>query len=76
VHNEELHNLYSSPNIIRVIKSRRVRWVVHAAHMGEIRNAYSIFWLENLKGRDHSKDLGIYGKIILSWILLKQGGKV
>jgi hypothetical protein len=35
LHNDELHNLYSSPNIVRVIKSRRVRWVGHVARMGE-----------------------------------------
>jgi hypothetical protein len=34
------------------------------------------FWLENLKGKDHSEDLGIEGKIILEWILGKLGGKV
>jgi hypothetical protein len=39
LHNEELHNLYSSPNRIRMIKSRRMRW---AGHMGEPRNAYRI----------------------------------
>jgi hypothetical protein len=37
LHSEELHNLYSSPNIIRQIKSRRMRWVEHVAHMGEQR---------------------------------------
>jgi hypothetical protein len=42
LHNEELHNLYSSPSIIRVIKSRRMRWAEHAARMGEKRNAYRI----------------------------------
>jgi hypothetical protein len=48
LHNEELHNLYSSPNIIRMIKSRRMRWVEHIARMGgentnrEKRNAYRI----------------------------------
>jgi hypothetical protein len=41
LHNEELHNLYSSPNI-RVIKSRRVRWPRHVARMGAMRNAYKI----------------------------------
>jgi hypothetical protein len=40
--NEELHNLYSSPNIIRMIKSRRMRWAGHLARMGETRNAYRI----------------------------------
>jgi hypothetical protein len=41
LHNEELHNLYSSPNIIRMIKSRRMRWAGHVARMGET-NAYRI----------------------------------
>jgi hypothetical protein len=40
LHNEELHNLYSSPNIIRMIKSRRMRFTGHVARMGEKRNAY------------------------------------
>jgi hypothetical protein len=42
LHNEELHNLYSSSNIIRMIKSRRMRWAEHVARMGETRNAYRI----------------------------------
>jgi hypothetical protein len=37
LHNEELNDLYSSPNIVRVIKSRRMRWASHVAHMGEER---------------------------------------
>jgi hypothetical protein len=41
LHNEE-HNLYSSPNIIRMIKSRRMRWVWHVARMGEKMTAYRI----------------------------------
>jgi hypothetical protein len=41
-HNEELHNLYSSPNIIRQIKSRRMRWAGHVARMGEERNVYRV----------------------------------
>jgi hypothetical protein len=40
LHNEELCNLYNSPNIIRVIKSRRMRWAGHVARRGEMRNAY------------------------------------
>jgi hypothetical protein len=40
LHNEELHNLYSSPNIIRIMKSRRMKWAGHVAQMGEKRNAY------------------------------------
>jgi hypothetical protein len=42
LHNEELHDLYFSPNIIRMIKSRRMRWAGHVARMGEKRNAYRI----------------------------------
>jgi hypothetical protein len=42
LHNEELNDLYSSPNIIRVIKPRRMRWAVHVARMGEKRGAYRI----------------------------------
>jgi hypothetical protein len=42
LHNEELHNLYSSPSIITVIKSRRMKWAGHVARMGEKRKAYRI----------------------------------
>jgi hypothetical protein len=42
LHNEKLHNLYSSSNIIRMIKSRRMRWAGHVARRGEKRNAYRI----------------------------------
>jgi hypothetical protein len=42
LHNEELHNLYSSPNIIRIIKSRRMRLTGHVARMGDTRNGYRI----------------------------------
>jgi hypothetical protein len=42
LHNEELHNRYASSVIIRVIRSRRMRWAVRATRMGEMRNAYNI----------------------------------
>ena len=42
LHNEELNNLYSSPNIVRVIKSRRMRWAGHVARMGEERGVYMV----------------------------------
>jgi hypothetical protein len=42
LHNEELHNLYSSPNIIRMTKARRMGWAGHVARMGETRNVYRI----------------------------------
>jgi hypothetical protein len=42
LHNEELHNLYSSPSIIKIIKWRRMRWAGHVARMGEKRNVYRL----------------------------------
>jgi hypothetical protein len=42
LHNEELHGLYSSPSIVRVIKARRMRWAGHMARMREVRGAYNI----------------------------------
>jgi hypothetical protein len=42
LHNEELHNMYCSPSIIRIIKSRRMRWAGHVDRMGEKRNTYRI----------------------------------
>jgi hypothetical protein len=42
LHNEELHNLYSSPNIIRMMKSRKMRWAGNVERKGETRNAYRI----------------------------------
>jgi hypothetical protein len=42
LHNDELHSLYSSPNIVRVIKSRRMRWAGHVACMGERRYVYRV----------------------------------
>jgi hypothetical protein len=52
LYNEELHNKYSSSNIIRIIKLRRMRWTRHVARMGDKRNAYRIL-VENQKERDH-----------------------
>ena len=42
LHNAELHVLYSLPNIIRNLKSRRLRWAGHIAHMNQSRNAYRV----------------------------------
>jgi hypothetical protein len=42
LHNEELHGLYFSPSIVRVIKASRMRWAGHVAYMGEVRGAYNI----------------------------------
>ena len=65
--NEKLNDLYSSPNILRVIKSRRMRWAGHVARMG-IGEVYAGFWWGNLRERDHVGDPGIDGRIILRWI--------
>jgi hypothetical protein len=42
LHNEELHGLYSSPGIVKMIKARRMRWAVHVARMMEMRGVYNI----------------------------------
>jgi reverse gyrase len=52
LHNEELHNLYSSPDIIRMIKSRRTGWAGHVAQMGK-RLMQRGYWWESQKERDH-----------------------
>jgi hypothetical protein len=70
LHNGELCNLYASPNVSRMIKSRRVRWVGHVAHMGEMRNAYKIL-VSKLEEKSPLGKLGIGGKIMLEWILGK-----
>jgi hypothetical protein len=44
MHNEELINFYSSPNIIRMIKPRRLRWDGHVAHIGAVSNTFIIFF--------------------------------
>jgi hypothetical protein len=50
--NEEHNGLHCSPNVVRVIKERRMRWAGHVARMGR-REVYTGFGLENLKERDH-----------------------
>ena len=69
-HNDELNDLYPSPKIVRVIKSRRMRWAGHVARMGEERGVYRVL-VVNLRERDHCGDLGVDGKIILRWIFRK-----
>jgi hypothetical protein len=64
LHNEELNDLYSSPNIVRVITSRRMRCAGHVARMGRC-ESYTGFWWANLRERDHLEDPGVDGRIIL-----------
>ena len=64
LHNEELTDLYSSPNIGRVIKSRRMRWAELVERMGG-GEAYTLFWCRNLKVRDYLGDPDVDGRMIL-----------
>ena len=83
LHNEELSDLYSSPNIVRVIKSRRLRWAGHVARMGEERGVYRVLvgkpergrplgrprcrWVDNIR-----MDLQEVGCGYMDWIGLAQ----
>ena len=67
LHNEELIDLYCSPNIVRVIKSRRMRWAGHVALMGEERGVYRVL-VGKPQGRRTLGDLGVDGWIILGCI--------
>jgi hypothetical protein len=83
LHNDELHSLYSSPNIVRVIKSRRMRWAGHVARMGEGKDLYRVLvrrpegkrplgrprrrWEDNIKM--DLRQIGIDGE---NWIRLAQ----
>ena len=71
MHNKELDDLYSSPHIVLVIKSRRMRWAGYVARMGERGEAYTEFWWGNLRERDHLGDPGVDGRIALRWIFRK-----
>jgi hypothetical protein len=62
LHNGELHNLYSSPDIIRQIKSRRMRWAGRVARMGGGRNLYRVL-VGSTKEKDHLKDQGVDGRM-------------
>jgi hypothetical protein len=73
LHNEELNDLYSSPNIIRVIKSRRVRWAGHVARMGG-KEVHTGFCWGDLREGDHLGDPGVNGRIILKWIFKNWDG--
>jgi len=70
LHNEEINDLFTSPNIVWVIKSRRMRWVRHVACIGEERGCIGSWWRNRREG-DHWGDLGVDGWIILGWISRK-----
>jgi len=67
---EELTDLCSSQNIIRVIKSRRTRWAEHVTRIGDRRGAYRGLG-GNLRERGHLENLNVGGRIILKWIFRK-----
>ena len=75
LHNEELNSLYSSPSIVCVVKSRRLRWggMRYVWRKGEV---CTRFWWGNLRERDHWGDQDVDGRIILRWILRKWEGVV
>ena len=70
LHNEEINDLYCSPNIVRVIKSRRMRWAGHVARMGERGGACRIL-VGKPEGNIHLEDPGVDGRILLRWIFWK-----
>jgi hypothetical protein len=72
LHNEELNDLYSSPIIFRVIKSRRPRWAGHVARMGERRDVYRVL-VGKLREGDHLEEADVDGRIILRWTFRKWG---
>jgi hypothetical protein len=71
VNNEELHNLYSSPDVIRQIKSRRMGVSVTCGmwHVWERIEKCTRFWWETPKERDYSEDQGIGGRMGSEWML-------
>ena len=67
MHKEELNDLKSSPNIVLVIKSKRMRWAGHVARMGEERGCIGSWWGKRREG-DRWGELGVDGWIVLGWI--------
>jgi hypothetical protein len=88
LHNDELHRLYSSPNIVRVIKLRRMRWVGYVARMGEGRGIYRVLvgrpegkrllgsprhrWEDNIKL--YIREVGIDGENWIHWLMIGSSG--
>jgi hypothetical protein len=76
LHKAELNDLYSSRKIVRVIKSRRMGWAGHVARMEEGRGVHKVLGGVNQRDRDHWRDQGVGGRIILRWIFRKWEGVV
>jgi len=70
---EELRDLCSLPNIVRVVKSRRMRWAEHVARMGEVRGVHRVL-VGKPEGEKHWGDPDVNGRIILRWIFGKWEG--
>ena len=70
LHNEEFNNLYFSINIVRMIKSRRMRWAEHVARIGEGRGMYRVL-VGKPEGKRPLGRPGLDGRIILKWIFRK-----
>jgi hypothetical protein len=70
LHDEELNSLYCSPNVVRVIKSRTMRWVLYVARMGRGEFCTGRWW-ENLRERDHWGEPVVDVRIIL-WRILRK----
>ena len=62
--------MYSTPNIVWLIKTRRMRWAGHVARKGDRRVAYRVWWGDP-RERDHLKNVGLNGRTILKWIFKK-----
>ena len=73
LHNEELNDLYSLPNIVRVVKLRRMRWAGHVARMGEDRGVHRVL-VGKPEGKRSLGDQDLDGRIILRWIFRKLEG--
>jgi hypothetical protein len=67
LHNKEIYDLYFPPNVMWVIKSRRIRWTERVVRMGDRIRVYSV-WVGKPEERNYSDDLGIDDKIILRWM--------
>jgi hypothetical protein len=61
LHNDELHNLYFSPNIIRMIKSRRMKWAGYISRMGAKRNSYRVDWIDLAQDTDQWRGVVKHG---------------